>query len=100
MVTLLSATHTETPADDVLKNAWGEHHLLCTTYGSDVNLQVRVPDGTWNNASCNGEDIILGAAGAIAEVRLIPEYEYRISTGTAGSVVVSAPYTVKWNPRP
>lgn len=100
MVTLLSAGQTVTPADDVLTKAWGEHHLLCTTYGSDVGLQVRVPGGTWVPVSYNGDAITLGAAGAMAEVRLIREYEYRAVTATAGSVVVIAPYTTKWNPSP
>ena len=100
MVRLLSTTETETPAADVLTNAWGEHHILCQTYGSDATLQVKTPDGTWNNASYNGSEIVLTAAGEIAEVRMIPEYEYRISTPSAGSEVFIAPYTTKHNPNP
>ena len=100
MVKLLSTTDPETPAADVLTNTWGEHHILCTIYSSDATLQVRVPGGTWNNASYNGSEITLTAAGEIAEVRMIPEYEYRISTSSAGSEVFTAPYTVKYNSNP
>ena len=80
--------------------AWGEYHLLCTIYSADVNFQVRVPNGTWQNASRAGSEITLTAAGEIAEIQLIPEYEYRCSTGSAGSVVVIAPYTIKYNANP
>ena len=100
-VTLLTAAQTNTPDDDILKELWGEYHLLCTTYSSDVTLQVRAKGGTtWNTASYNGEDIELTAAGAIAEVRFNEAFEYRVQTTTAGSVVVMGLYTKKWNPNP
>ena len=103
VTTILKADQTATPDGDVLqgKDWWGEYHILCTTYDSDdVVLQVRDPresTNAWNDASFNGDTIQLTQAGAIFEVRLAQELEYRVSTAAAGAVVVIAPYTVKRN---
>ena len=99
---LLGTTDTATPDADVIKEVWGELHLLCQVYASnEVNLQLRAAgETTWNNASFNGDDITLSAAGAVAEVRVVPGYEYQVATATAGAEVWMDIYTIKHNPSP
>lgn len=97
MHTILRRTQTETPDDQILGKDWaGENQLLCTVYGSDeVVLQVR-PRGstTWLNARYNSEEIKFSAAGDIYNISLARDYEYRLSTATAGAEVVIAKHDV------
>ena len=89
---ILKTDQTETPDADILGTDWyGEYQLLCTTYAADaVYLQVRVPDGTWQNARYDGTEIKLTAAGDTLDVKLVKAYEYRLITATAGAEVYIA----------
>ena len=95
--TILATDQTETPDDKILGKNWtGEYQLLCTTYAADaVVLQVR-PRGTdtWNTAKFNGTAIKLTAVGEVLDVRLVRDYEYRLSTANAGAEVVIAKHDV------
>ena len=95
--TVLATDQTETPDAQILGKDWtGEYQLLCTTYDSDeVVLQVR-PRGTetWNTAKFNGQEIKLTAVGDVLDVRLVRDYEYRLSTANAGAAVVIAKHDV------
>ena len=89
---ILKTDQTETPETDILGKDWyGEYQLLCTIYASDeVNLQVRPPDGTWIDARFNGRRIKLTAAGDTLDVKLVRDYDYRLSTKTQGAEVCIA----------
>lgn len=89
---ILKSDQTETPDADILGKDWyGEYQLLCSTYGTaEVVLQVRLPGGTWRNARYDGNEIKLTAAGDTLDVKLVRDYEYRLTTATAGAEVCIA----------
>ena len=95
--TILATDQTETPDDQILGKDWaGEYQLLCATYGStEVVLQVRSHrTATWNDAKLNGQDAKLTEAGHLLDVKLMRDYEYRLTTKTAGAEVVIAKHYV------
>ncbi len=95
--TLLATDQTETPDDQILGKDWaGEFQLLCTTYASDdVVLQARVPGTTtWHNTRFNGQEITLTTVGDVLDVRLVRDYEYRLTTANAGAEVHIAKHNV------
>lgn len=89
---ILKTDQTETHENDILGTDWyGEYQLLCTTYdAAEVTLQVRLPDGTWQNARYDGNEIKLTGVGDTLDVKLAKSYEYRLSTATAGAEVYIA----------
>ena len=86
---ILKSDQTATPDADILGPDWyGEYQITCSVYGSNaVNLQIRTPGGTWNDAMFNGNAIELTAAGDTAEVKLTKEFDYRVATDAQGAEV-------------
>ena len=86
---ILKTDQTSTADTDILGKDWyGEYNLVCSVYDSaDAHVQFRVPGGTWINARYNGSEIKLTAAGENVDVKLVRDFDYRISTETAGAEV-------------
>ena len=93
--TLLATDQKETPEADILDENWyGEFQLHCRVYASDeVFLQANDPDDPdtdWINANLNGVDIKLSRVGAVLDVKLARDIDYRLYTANAGAKVVIA----------
>ena len=86
---ILKKDQTQTPDPDILGKDWyGKYQLTCSVYASDpVNLQIRTPGGTWNNAQFDGKEIRLTAEGDTVDVTLTKGYDYRAVTATEGAEV-------------
>ena len=92
---ILDTDQEETPEDNILGKDWyGEFQLFCTVYASDeVFLQGNDPDDPdtdWVNANLNGVDIKLSKVGAVLDVTLARDLDYRLHTANAGAKVVIA----------
>ena len=91
---ILEPTQTETPEAKILGKDWtGEFQLYCKTYNDEpVTLEIRDPDGTWQTAKFETKDIQLNAAGQVLDIRLVKDYDYRLTTKTEGAEVLIAKY--------
>lgn len=89
---ILESTQTETPDNKILDKDWaGEFQLYCKTASTTpVKLQIREQGGTWQNAIFNGTEIELKNAGAVLDIKIAREFEYRLATDTAGAEVLIA----------
>ena len=92
---ILDTDQTETPEVDILGKDWyGQFQIHCRVYGSDeVFLQANDPDDPdtdWITANLNGVDIKLSKVGAVLDIRLVRDMDYRLYTANAGAKVVIA----------
>ena len=92
---ILATDQTETPENDILGKDWyGEFQLHCRVYASDeVFLQANDPDDPdtdWITANLNGVDIKLSKVGAVLDIILARDMDYRLYTANAGAKVVIA----------
>ena len=85
---ILATDQVETPDDDILGKAWhGDFQIVCTVYASDpVIFQFRV-EKQWINANFNNTDIQLKKKGAVLDVTLAYDVDYRVITANAGAEV-------------
>ena len=92
---ILATDQEETPEADILGKDWyGLFQIFCTVYASDeVFLQANDPDDPdtdWINANLNGVDIKLSRVGAVLDVKLVRDIDYRLYTANPGAKVVIA----------
>ena len=92
---ILATDQTATPEADTLGKDWyGDFQLFCTTYDSDeVVMQGNDPDDPdtgWITVNFNGVDIKLSRVGAVIDVKLARDIDYRLHTAEAGAKVVIA----------
>ena len=97
--TILDTDQQETPEADILDENWyGEFQLHCRVYASDeVFLQANDPDDPdtgWIHANFNGVDIKFSKVGAVFDVKLVKNMQYRLYTANPGAKVVIAKHDV------
>ena len=85
---ILAADQDQTPDPDILGKAWhGDFQLYCTVYASDpATLQMRI-EKEWITVNFNNTDIQLKKKGAVLDVTLAYDIDYRVITANAGAEV-------------
>ena len=85
---ILAADQDQTPDPDILGKAWhGDFQLYCTVYASDpAMLQFRI-EKEWITVNFNNTDIQLKKKGAVLDVTLAYDIDYRVITANAGAEV-------------
>ena len=85
---ILAIDQVETPDIDILGRVWyGDFKLICTVYASDpVKLQMRV-ESEWITVNSNDIDIQLKKKGAVSDVTLAHDIDYKVITETQGAEV-------------
>ncbi len=83
---ILKSDQTATDDADILDKDWyGEYQLTCSAAGTaPAKLQIRPPDGTFNNVRYNGEEVELSDVGDTFDLKATRKFEYRLVTATAG----------------
>ena len=90
--TILETTQTQTPDTEILCDTFpGTYQLLCALYAdSPVTLQIREPRAEmWRDAVFAGKTIRFEKVGDLVDVPVIPCYQYRCVTETAGAKIVA-----------
>ena len=85
---ILATDQDQTPDPDILGKAWyGDFQLYCTAYASDpATLQMRI-EKEWITVNFNNTDIQLKKKGAVLDVTLAYDIDYRVITANAGAEV-------------
>ena len=85
---ILAIDQVETPDDDILGKAWhGDFQLYCTAYASDpAMLQFRI-EKEWITVNFNNTDILLKKKGAVLDITLTHDVDYRMFTESPGAEV-------------
>ena len=85
---ILAADQDRTPDPDILGKAWyGDFHLYCTAYTSDpAMLQFRI-EKEWITVNFNNTDILLKKKGAVLDITLTHDVDYRMFTESPGAEV-------------
>ena len=85
---ILATDQDQTPEADILGRDWhGDFQIVCTAYGSDpVKFQIRV-EKEWIDVNFNKTDIELTKKGAVLDVTLAYDVDYRVVTANPGAEV-------------
>ena len=85
---ILAADQDRTPDPDILRKAWyGDFQLYCTAYTSDLAiLQFRI-EKEWITVNFNNTDILLKKKGAVLDITLTHDVDYRMFTESPGAEV-------------
>ena len=91
-IKILSPSQNHTPSENIICDTFaGNYTLLCVKYAdSPILVQVKPPnDNAWQNAVFAGKPIQLTEAGEAVNLPIVPCFEYRVATDTAGAEVVA-----------
>ena len=85
---ILATDQVETPEADILGKHWyGDFQIYCTAYASDpATFQMRI-EKEWITVNFNKSDIELTKKGAVLDVTLAYDVDYRVITANPGAEV-------------
>ena len=73
-----------------ISSVWVQKNSAHHRHQELSSRSIREPDGTWQTAKFADKEIQLQSAGEVLDIRLAKDYDYRLTTKTAGAEVLIA----------